>query len=60
MALPMFQGVMNEREKRELGAQYTSEIYILKVIKPLFLDDLYEEFERVKSNERQLDYFQKK
>lgn len=42
----------NEREKRELGAQYTSEINILKVIKPLFLDDLYEEFERVKSNER--------
>ncbi|WP_260399082.1 type IIL restriction-modification enzyme MmeI [Peribacillus simplex] len=41
MALPMFQGVMNERERRELGAHYTSEINILKVIKPLFLDDLY-------------------
>ncbi|MGE7660377.1 class I SAM-dependent DNA methyltransferase [Peribacillus sp. NPDC097197] len=56
----MFQGVMNKKERRELGAHYTSESNILRVIKPLFLDDLYAEFERVKSNERQLDYFHKK
>lgn len=40
----MFQGVMDEKERRNLGAHYTSEANILKVIKPLFLDDLYAEF----------------
>lgn len=40
----MFQGVMDEKERRNLGAHYTSETNILKVIKPLFLDDLYAEF----------------
>jgi hypothetical protein len=40
----MFQGVMDEKQRRNLGAHYTSEKNILRVIKPLFLDDLYEEF----------------
>jgi len=40
----MFQGVMNEEQRRNLGAHYTSEKNILRVIKPLFLDDLYKEF----------------
>lgn len=40
----MFQGVMDEKERRNLGAHYTSEKNILRVIKPLFLDDLYKEF----------------
>ncbi len=40
----MFQGVMDEKQRRNLGAHYTSEKNILKVIKPLFLDDLYDEF----------------
>lgn len=40
----MFQGVMNEKQRRNLGAHYTSEKNILRVIKPLFLDDLYDEF----------------
>lgn len=39
----MFQGVMDEKERRNLGAHYTSEKNILRVIKPLFLDDLYQE-----------------
>lgn len=56
----MFQGVMNEEERRELGAHYTSESNILKVIKPLFLDELYEEFERVKGNDNQLEAFHEK
>jgi hypothetical protein len=34
----MFQGVMNPEERRALGAHYTSEENIMKVIKPLFLD----------------------
>ncbi len=40
----MFQGVMDEEQRRDLGAHYTSETNILKVIKSLFLDDLYSEF----------------
>lgn len=40
----MFQGVMDAKARRNLGAHYTSEKNILRVIKPLFLDDLYSEF----------------
>jgi hypothetical protein len=46
----MFQSVMNPKERRNLGAHYTSETNILKLIKPLFLDDLWKEFESVKDN----------
>src|SRR5690606_4035894 len=56
----MFQGVMNPQERRELGAQYTSEENMLKVIRPLFLDELYEEFERSKNTAAELQAFQKK
>ena len=52
----MFQGVLEEHNttekrqatRRELGAHYTSERNILRVINPLFLDDLREEFEASK------------
>lgn len=43
----MFQGVMDEQQRRNLGAHYTSEKNILRVIKPLFLDDLYAEFAHI-------------
>lgn len=56
----MFQGVMNEKERHDLGAHYTSEENILKVINPLFMDDLYAEFERVKASPLQLDQFHNK
>lgn len=56
----MFQGVMNAEERRELGAHYTSEENILKVIKPLFLDELWDEFERIKGNSEQLQQFHEK
>lgn len=56
----MFQSVMNPKERRNLGAHYTSETNILKLIKPLFLDELYEEFEAVKSNKNKLNDFHKK
>ena len=56
----MFQAVMNPEERRNLGAHYTSEKNILKVIKPLFLDELYKEFESVKNNTKQLKEFHKK
>ena len=44
----MFQGAMLKEERRNMGAHYTSEENILKVIKPLFLDDLYAQFEQLK------------
>lgn len=42
----MFQGVMDSDKRRNLGAHYTSERNILKLIKPLFLDELWNEFEK--------------
>ncbi len=45
----LFQSVMNAQERRTQGAHYTTEKNILKVIEPLFLDDLKAEFERIKA-----------
>lgn len=45
----LFQSVMDAEERRSLGAHYTSEENILKVIKPLFLDDLWAEFNKIKN-----------
>jgi len=56
----MFQSVMNPKERRNLGAHYTSETNILKLIKPLFLDDLWKEFESIKDNKNKLQEFHKK
>ena len=42
----LFQSVMAPAERRAQGAHYTTEQNILKVIEPLFLDDLWEEFTR--------------
>ncbi|MBC8489616.1 MAG: class I SAM-dependent DNA methyltransferase, partial [Bacteroidetes bacterium] len=56
----LFQSVMYEEERRHLGAHYTSEKNILKLIRPLFLDELWEEFEKVKSNSKKLIEFHNK
>jgi hypothetical protein len=56
----MFQSVMNPKERRNLGAHYTSETNILKLIKPLFLDELWKEFEGIKDNKNKLPEFHKK
>ena len=56
----MFQSVMNPKERRNLGAHYTSETNILKLIKPLFLDELWREFETIKENKNTLSEFHKK
>ncbi|MES2764248.1 MAG: DNA methyltransferase [Bacteroidota bacterium] len=56
----MFQSVMNPVERRNLGAHYTSETNILKLIKPLFLDELWREFELLKNNRNKLPEFHKK
>ena len=44
----LFQSVMDSAERRAQGAHYTTEKNILKVIEPLFMDDLRAEFERVR------------
>src|ERR1035437_6541290 len=56
----MFQSVMNPIERRNLGAHYTSEKNIIKLIKPLFLDELWAEFETIKGNKNKLPEFHKK
>ena len=56
----MFQSVMNPKERRNLGAHYTSETNILKLIKPLFLDELWAEFESIKNSKNKLSEFHKK
>lgn len=43
----LFQSVMDPVERRRMGAHYTSEANILKVIGPLFLDDLRADFDRL-------------
>lgn len=44
----LFQSVMDPKERRQKGGHYTTEKNILKVIQPLFLDELREEFDRLK------------
>ena len=56
----MFQGVMDANRRREMGAHYTSEDNILKLINPLFLDELWQEFDRVKTDPAALDRFHEK
>ena len=53
----MFQSVMDPKERRNLGAHYTSEKNILKLIKPLFLDELWAEFDSVRTNKAKLNEF---
>jgi len=56
----LFQSIMDEQARRNLGAHYTSEENILKLIKPLFLDALWAEFHKVKNNRNRLFEFHKK
>jgi len=44
----LFQSVMKPTERRDAGAHYTTEKNILKVIQPLFLDELTAEFTRLR------------
>jgi hypothetical protein len=53
----MFQSVMDPGKRRNLGAHYTSERNILKVVRGLFLDDLYREYKAVKGDLRKLTRF---
>ena len=46
----LFQAVMEPKERRQIGAHYTSERDILKVIRSLFLDELRAEFESLNAD----------
>lgn len=59
----MFQSVIEidaKERRRQLGAHYTSETNILRLIGPLFLDDLRAELEKCKNSVNQLFEFHKK
>nr|WP_238945524.1 DNA methyltransferase [Vandammella animalimorsus] len=56
----LFQSIMDEKARRHLGAHYTSEENILKLIGPLFLDELRAEFAKVKRQRNKLLDFHKK
>ena len=51
----LFQFVMNPTERRAQGAHYTSERDILKVIEPLFLDELKSELDHARQLRRGRD-----
>lgn len=53
----MFQSVMDAKARRNLGAHYTSEKNILKLIGPLFLDDLKAELEKIGNHQQKLKAF---
>ena len=50
----MFQSVMDAKARRNLGAHYTSEKNILKLIGPLFLDALKEALHKAGTDEKKL------
>src|SRR6185437_6132045 len=56
----MFQSVMDAKARRNLGAHYTSEKNILKLIGPLFLDDLKAELQRIGNSDVRLRAFHAK
>jgi hypothetical protein len=56
----LFQAIMLPAERRQIGAHYTSERDILKLIHALFLDDLREEFKNIKHDKKRLIAFHNK
>jgi len=50
----MIQAVVSPELRSSLGLHYTSVSNIMKVIQPLFLDDLFSEFATARNNEKQL------
>lgn len=50
----IFQGVVDPEHRDENGMDYTSVPNIMKVIKPLFLDGLHEQFDKYYDNEKKL------
>ena len=50
----LFQAVKDKKARRSLGEHYTTETNILRVIRPMFLDELEEEFEEKKNQPQAL------
>lgn len=51
----LFQAVKDKKARRALGEHYTTETNILKVIRPLFLDELEERFTKARSKKAELE-----
>lgn len=51
----MFQAVVSVDQRGSLGQHYTSVPNIMKVIEPLFLDDLYSVYEKANGNKKKLN-----
>ncbi len=56
----LFQSIMDDKARRNLGAHYTREVNILKALRPLVLDALHAEFESLRHSSKRLLDFQKK
>ncbi len=50
----MIQAVVHKEQRSSIGMHYTSVVNIMKVIEPLFLNDLYTELEQAGNNEKKL------
>lgn len=53
----MFQAIIDQEQRGNLGQHYTSVSNIMKVIKPLFLDKLWDALDQVRGKERKLKEF---
>lgn len=51
----IFQGIVDTQKRDENGMDYTSVTNIEKVINPLFMDDLWTEYDKVKDNVNKLN-----
>jgi N-6 DNA Methylase len=56
----LFQAVKSKEARRTLGEHYTTEHNILRALAPLFLDDLWEEFQSIRDNANRLERFHDK
>ncbi|MGA2233400.1 MAG: type IIL restriction-modification enzyme MmeI [Tepidisphaeraceae bacterium] len=56
----LFQSVMDDKQRRQIGAHYTSERDILKLVRSLFLDGLRADFEGIRHNSSRLAGFQRR
>lgn len=56
----LFQAVKSKEARRTLGEHYTTEHNILRALAPLFLDDLWEEFQKIRDNSNRLEKFHDK
>jgi hypothetical protein len=56
----LFQAVLSDTERRSLGAHFTSEKNIRRLIDPLFMRDLWAEFYAARVDSKKLEKFRKK